>query len=379
MISKHPKSGRWYLRVSVGGRRIQKSLGTADRRVAMAKAAAIIEREERRQAGLWSEVDDAAAKPITEHLDDFMATIKNRGNAGSHLDHRRRVIESMLEGTRTRRVSDLQGAAVARWLQSLRDDGGLSVTTTNHYLSACRQFTRWLLADRRAPYDALALLRPGNRETDRRLVRRALSAAEVEALLAATRGAPIAGRGSQRLSNAFKDQLEERGRTRALVYEMAVRTGLRRREIRTLEWGDLRLGEDPTFTVRAAAAKSRKATTLPLDERVAAQLAALKPDGALPKARVFPYVPNTTTFYADLQRAGIGKGPDDSRVDFHSLRHTFITGLAQKGVHPKVAQTLARHSTMELTMRFYTDLRLLDLRGALREAPAKEAKKEAAS
>ena len=41
-------------------------------------------------------------------------------------------------------------------------------------------------------------------------------------------------------------------------------------------------------------------------------------------------------------------------MDFHSLRHTFISNLADSGVHPKVAQTLARHSTITLTMDRYT-------------------------
>ena len=41
-------------------------------------------------------------------------------------------------------------------------------------------------------------------------------------------------------------------------------------------------------------------------------------------------------------------------ADFHSLRHTFITNLARSGVHPKAAQTLARHSTITLTMDRYS-------------------------
>jgi integrase len=47
-------------------------------------------------------------------------------------------------------------------------------------------------------------------------------------------------------------------------------------------------------------------------------------------------------------------------VDFHALRHTFITSLAAAGVHPKTAQMLARHSTITLTMDRYTHT----LRGA---------------
>jgi integrase len=36
-------------------------------------------------------------------------------------------------------------------------------------------------------------------------------------------------------------------------------------------------------------------------------------------------------------------------LDFHGLRHTYITRLVSAGIHPKVAQQLARHSTITLT------------------------------
>ena len=48
--------------------------------------------------------------------------------------------------------------------------------------------------------------------------------------------------------------------------------------------------------------------------------------------------------------------PDDAGhvVDFHSLRHTTGSLLAAAQVHPKVAQSIMRHSSIELTMSRYT-------------------------
>lgn len=363
-VSKRPGSRNYHLRATVCGKRIQRSLGTADKRVAMAKAVEIVAREERRGAGLWSDVHDAAARPIREHVSDFLAVLRARGNSAKHLSQRERVLNAMIEATRAGHVSDIEGATVARWLGRLAD-GDISITTRNAHLSACKQFTRWLVADRRAPHDPLLLLKPGNRDTDRRLVRRALTRAEVASLLEAAERGALEARSHQRLSETFHERLLARGKTRALVYEVALRTGLRRSETAALQWRDLDLSREPEFTVRASESKARREVTLPLDERVAMRLREYKPRAVLPKARVFPSVPNTKTFYSDLARAGLDKGEADRRVDFHSLRHTFVTRLAEKGVHPKVAQTLARHSTMELTMAYYTDLRLLDLRGAL--------------
>jgi site-specific recombinase XerD len=48
-------------------------------------------------------------------------------------------------------------------------------------------------------------------------------------------------------------------------------------------------------------------------------------------------------------------------VDFHALRHTFISNLARAGVHPRNAQALARHSTIDLTMNVYTHVAMDDL------------------
>jgi hypothetical protein len=66
-------------------------------------------------------------------------------------------------------------------------------------------------------------------------------------------------------------------------------------------------------------------------------------------------------FHVDREAAKIAHWDDSKRVvDFHALRHTFITSLANGGVHPKTAQMLARHSDINMTMSRYTH----SLRGA---------------
>ena len=53
----------------------------------------------------------------------------------------------------------------------------------------------------------------------------------------------------------------------------------------------------------------------------------------------------------------------------HALRHTFVTNLYKSGVSPKVIQSLARHSTIGLTMDTYTHIGLYDERVALDKLP----------
>ena len=55
-------------------------------------------------------------------------------------------------------------------------------------------------------------------------------------------------------------------------------------------------------------------------------------------------------------------------------RHTFATMLSTSGVSPRVAQEAMRHSTMELTMKVYTDPKLLDIAGAIASLPAMSGK-----
>lgn len=61
----------------------------------------------------------------------------------------------------------------------------------------------------------------------------------------------------------------------------------------------------------------------------------------------------------------------DGRVaDFHSTRHTYISGIVAGGAPVKTAQELARHSTPVLTIGRYSHARLHDLTGALDALPS---------
>ncbi len=59
------------------------------------------------------------------------------------------------------------------------------------------------------------------------------------------------------------------------------------------------------------------------------------------------------------------KDSDGRYADFHALRHTFITNMVKSGISPKIAQSLARHSTIDLTMNVYTSLTVQDQASAL--------------
>ena len=61
---------------------------------------------------------------------------------------------------------------------------------------------------------------------------------------------------------------------------------------------------------------------------------------------------------------------DGLYADFHSTRHLFITSLERARITPKMAQTLARHSDIRLTLGVYTHVELHDQMGAIESLPA---------
>jgi hypothetical protein len=57
-------------------------------------------------------------------------------------------------------------------------------------------------------------------------------------------------------------------------------------------------------------------------------------------------------------------------ADFHANRHTFITNLAMAGVHPKLAQSIARHSDLNLTLNVYSHVGIGEQAAAIRTLSA---------
>jgi integrase len=55
------------------------------------------------------------------------------------------------------------------------------------------------------------------------------------------------------------------------------------------------------------------------------------------------------------RRAGLAKVTGKGKLDFHSLRTSFINLLLEMGVDPKTVQGLARHGSIGMTMDTYTD------------------------
>src|SRR6185295_10607092 len=155
---------------------------------------------------------------------------------------------------------------------------------------------------------------------------------------------------------------------RRLKYAFALLAGLRRGELADLRWGDLRLhAPRPFIQLRPEQTKNGNADALPLHPYLLELLAALEPGEA--GGRVVATVPDMKTMARDLLAAGIaGKsdkpgegvriGPGEYiiiadkaglRVDFHSLRHCYATGLESTGASRPTLKALLRHAAGDVT------------------------------
>lgn len=331
-----------------------------DKAAAQAMLSELVRKTERRAAGLIDRFDEHRQRPIDAHLEDFRKHLQARrvGEAQVKLVVYR--AERIIEACRVRILTDLSASRVQKFLADLRADGK-SIQTSNHYLRAIKQFSRWLVRDRRAGEDPLAFISMLNVATDRRHDRRPLTETEFTSLIAAA----TTGKTLSRLT----------GPDRAMLYTVAAYTGLRASELASLTPESFRIDETPpTVTVLAAYSKHRRQDVLPLHPSV---VDCLRPWLAEKKPST-PVWPGTWAqgkragkiLQKDLKIAGIPYVDDNGLyADFHALRHTFITNMVKSGISPKTAQSLARHSTIDLTMNVYTSLTVNDQAAAITSLP----------
>jgi integrase len=362
-----PKTGRkrkrklkkWYVRYRTPDGTVKTVPGHADKEATRQLEARLLREAAREQEGMVNPFAEHAKRPLAEHLADFCRALEAKGDTADHARHMCTCIRTLLDGCRFVRIADVQASPVAEWLAGRRKEG-MAARTSNYYLVAVKGFLKWLVRDGRTDRNPLDHLSGLNTKVDVRRSRRTLPDAEFAAFVAAAR-----------LGKPFR---ELAGPERAVLYLVAVNTGFRASELASLTPESFDLDAlPPTATVGAAYSKHRRTDVQP----IRADLAALLRDWLKGKPAGQPLWPGKwkerggDMVRLDLEAAGIAYYAADGRVfDFHAIRHQFISNLAAAGVHPKVAQTLARHSSITLTMDRYTHLALSDQTAALDSLPA---------
>ena len=350
------------------GQRREKSTKTTDKRAAERILGKWVTEANLRREGVIDARAESLAEqtrqPVAKHLVDFKASLLAKGGTVRHVELVLARVTRVMEGAGFETWADVSGSRAMEFIRGLRADveirdeagqvvktkRGISAQTFNFHLGAIKQFGRWMVKDRRASDNPFSYLEPLNVKLDRRHDRRALKPDELRTLIAVTEAGP--------------DRYGMTGKARAVMYRLAVETGLRAGELRSLTRASFHLeGDSPTVTVAAGYSKHRREDVLPIRPALAELLKSHLVNKA-PAASAFDAPDDrrdfSDLFQADREAAGIVYRDDAGRVcDFHALRHSFVSNLVAGGVHPKTAQSLARHGTIGLTMDRYAH-RLVD-------------------
>ncbi|MFN4243860.1 MAG: tyrosine-type recombinase/integrase [Tepidisphaerales bacterium] len=306
-------------------------------------------------AGVVPGVYAAAVEPLQQHVDRFLAALRDRRRVPEYVAAVELRLRNLLGGLATWR--DATPAVLADRLADLSARRGWSAATRNAHVTAVRSLARWCVRAGLLAADPTTGLDRADNAGARE--RRALSLDEARWLLDYLRDQP--GPGGER----------------ALTYELAIQTGLRRGELASLTVADFDLaGEPAVVRLPGARTKNGRDALLPIPAETAARLReafARKLPGA--KAlRVGDASKAAKQFRRDVGAAreawvaaGGDAGSDFLRdVDgagrvlvFHSLRHTRGAWLfAHHKVTPREAMDAMRLQSLALVERYSRSMRL---------------------
>jgi site-specific recombinase XerD len=144
-------------------------------------------------------------------------------------------------------------------------------------------------------------------------------------------------------------------------FMLSILTGARRSNVSAMRFEDV-VGD--VWTIPAADAKAGKAIVLPLlpeaTSIIEARREVLKTGFVFPSSGETGRLTHTWDRWSEIRREA---GVDD--LTQHDLRRTFISRLAENGVHPSVAAKLAGHSNVTTTLKHYTVVGQQQMRDAL--------------
>jgi integrase len=145
------------------------------------------------------------------------------------------------------------------------------------------------------------------------------------------------------------DRLLEESKSAKHLYRVvicAINTGMRRGEILSLRWEQIRNG-----FIYLAKTKTKNPREIPINKDLAQMFKEIRKEQGLSSKHVFIYNSRVVQkvhkgFRAALKRAGI----EDFK--FHDLRHTFASHVIMRGGSLKDVQELLGHKTVTMTLRY---------------------------
>lgn len=299
---------------------------------------------------------------LADHLTSWKESLEAEGRSSQYVGETYERAKAVFDGCGWKSYPEISAERVATQIESMRKRSQTSKrpwgqTTATHYRKSCRAFCSWMFDRGRATSNPLSMLSIEKTPSGRiKRKRRALSPEQIDALIATT--------------GASKRRSQFPAADRALVYELVGKeTGFRAGTVIGLRVGDFDLASDPPTV--SGRIKGGRAITLPLTLAFADKLRKHFADRE-PQGRAFacPSVPwMADMLRLDLVEAKIAVELPSGRIDFHALRHSFLTNMGRRGVEIVTLQAYAGHSDIRITRGYLGHRLVQDLAGA-KEEPA---------
>jgi len=308
-LFKRQDSSNYWIKITIGGRKIQRSTGTDDKTKAQ-------EFHDRLKAAMW-EQDRLGVKPTRSWKEAVVRWLAETSEKATHLEDKSKLIwldtylgECLLDDIDQEKIDVIRVAKVSE----------ASKPTANRYLALVRS----ILIRARDEWEWITKapkIRLFKESTSRE---RSLTHEQASKLL---------------------HELPEHQRE---VVFFALATGLRQSNALRLEWAQVNLEQRHAW-VHATQSKNRRPISIPLNS---AAYAVLLRQRGKHHERVFTYQgkplnsANTKAWQQALKRAGI----DDFR--WHDLRHTWATWQRQAGTPTHELQRLGGWRTAAMVERY---------------------------
>ena len=366
---KQYTSKKWY--VSIDKKHVPLS---TNKKIAEDLAAQLLGKRAAGDLNLKTRNDDESRKPLAPFVNDWAAALETKGSSKKHVSLLKTYVNRVLTGCEFSRARDFDAEKALRFVSTIKIGAGeterdASLQSKNFHIAAMKQFARWLVKRGVILVNRFADLEGWNVKLDRRHDRRELSDEEVEKLLATTEE-----KGMIRRQFSAAD--------RSMLYRLALSTGLRASELASLTRASFDLSA-ATVTVQAGYTKNRALAVQPIPPALLPSLTAWlsnKPENERCWAGTWAKVKAAgKMMQADLLAAGVPYEVDGRFADFHSLRHGYISRVVRSGVNPRLAQSLARHSTITLTMDRYAHVGQREREAAVAGFPVPGCKQDASS
>ena len=267
---KTEKSKIWTARYRDANGSIKEITLYRDKEASRQKLAELIRTASQTETGLVSDFDETAKRPILEHIEDWLASLRDRNRSTLHVSKLGGYVKKTSQACGWKRLKEISLSDAEKHLAERREtvidaEGksirGLSVAASNDHIAALKNFGNWLVNARpkRWPHNPFSGMKKLNSATDIRLERRPANADEFQKLLIATaNGKPFRGL---------------TGEDRVVLYLVATETGLRASELASLTLANLALaGDIPTITVQAGDSKRGRRDVQPIRRELADRL-----------------------------------------------------------------------------------------------------------